>query len=276
MAGSLVLDNVTWQLCLIILIVTGGIGTLPIYDCYRWLRHAIQRRSGPAPPYRLQVHTRLVLASTAALIAGGTAVILLTEFIHWHGPHNAGRFLTALFHSVTARTAGFNTVPLSAIGPLTITTLMILMFIGGSPGGTAGGVRTTVVVTALATLWCQLRQSKRGIVAFNRTIPASTGSQALGLILLALLWLAANLVALLISQQGNNISTTRLLFELISAFATVGLSLDVTPILSPTGKSIIILNMFVGRVGLLTLLATLIAPDPRPKSGKPTENILIL
>ena len=116
---------------------------------------------------------------------------------------------------------------------------------------------------------------RRGMVFFNRTIPAETGSQALGLIFLTGIWLAVNFVILEVLEAGSGTSESTLLFELISAFATVGLSLDLTPTLSDGAKTLLIVNMFVGRIGLLTVMATLIKPDSRPASGKPQENILL-
>jgi Trk-type K+ transport system membrane component len=234
----------------------------------RWL-------SKEGPRRRLRVHTRLVLVVNTLLIVGGAMLILVTEFYLRNGPENGGRILTAFFHSVTARTAGFNTVGMSQIGILTAQVLMVLMVIGGSPGGTAGGMRTTVAAVGLVHLWQQLRGGKRGMVFFNRTIPLETGSQALGLIFLTGIWLGVNFVILQYLQTGSGVSETSLLFELISAFATVGLSLDLTPTLTDGAKTLLIVNMFVGRVGLLTVMATLIKPDTRPSSGKPQEDILL-
>ena len=223
----------------------------------------------------MRVHTRLVLVVTAILIFGGAAVIFTTEFLLWDGPVNGGKVLTSLFHSVTARTAGFNSVAMGEIAPLTVQALIILMVIGGSPGGTAGGVRTTVVAVALGHLWSQLRSSKRGMVVFNRTLSAEAGSQALGLIVLAGIWLAGSFILLQYLQAGSGVSDSHLLFELVSAFATVGLSIDLTPSLRDGAKTLLIVNMFVGRIGLLTVLATLLPPDRRPVSGKPGEDILL-
>ena len=132
-----------------------------------------------------------------------------------------------------------------------------------------------MVAVGLGHLWNQLRMGRRGLVAFNRTIPAEYGSQALGLILLAVIWLIGNFMLFQFLETGKGISDTRLLFELISAFATVGLSIDLTPLLSDGGKTLLIVNMFVGRIGLLTVMATLIPPDMRPSSGKPHEDILL-
>ncbi|MBX3742444.1 MAG: hypothetical protein KF712_15770 [Akkermansiaceae bacterium] len=277
LADSLVRDNVLCQVGIMALIIVGGLGALTNEDLTQWTVAKFRRwKNKERMKYRLRVQSRLVLAVTAVLITGGAVMILVTEYLLWNGPENGGRVLAAFFHSVTARTAGFNVVPMSGISVLTIQVTIVLMLIGGSPGGTAGGLRTTTVVVALGHLWLQLRGSSRGMVVFNRTIPAETGSRALGLVFLAILWLAVNFVFLQHLERGSGHSETRLLFELVSAFATVGLSIDLTPSLTEGSKCLIILNMFVGRIGLLTVLATLIRPDQRPASGKPGENILLI
>jgi Trk-type K+ transport system membrane component len=276
LASGVVRGNWIWQVVIMALIVIGGLGALVNEDLSFWTVAKIKRRFKKEGPHRrLRVHTRLVLVTTSALILLGAAAILASEFHFWKGPENGGRVLTAFFHSVTARTAGFNTVSMSQIGPLTAQVLMLLMVIGGSPGGTAGGLRTTVAAVALAHLWRQLRMGPRGMVFFNRSISAETGSKALGLVFLTGIWLACNFVILEILQSGSGVSESALLFELISAFGTVGLSLDLTPTLAPAAKTLLIVNMFVGRIGLLTVMATLIKPDTRPASGKPKEEIIL-
>lgn len=276
LATLTIYENAVWQVTIMLLIIIGGLGALVAEDLCLWAMAKLRRlvvRESPRP--RLRVHTRLVLVVTLGLILGGALVMYLTEFVIGDGPENGGTLLTAFFHSVTARTAGFNTVSMARIGPITAQALMILMLIGGSPGGTAGGMRTTVVAVGLAHLWSQLRLGRRGVVAFRRTIPAETGSQALGLMVLTGIWLMGNFIVLQMCESSSKIRESHLLFELISAFATVGLSLDLTPLLSDGSKLLLILNMFVGRIGLLTVMATLIPPDPRPKSGRPSENILL-
>jgi Trk-type K+ transport system membrane component len=276
LASPVVQGNGVWQLVIMTLIVIGGLGALVCEDLTLWAVAKVRRRrlkAGPNP--RLRVHSRLVLVVTAALVGGGALVMYLTEYALWNGPENGGTVLTAFFHSVTTRTAGFNTVPMSGIGPLTAQAMMLLMLIGGSPGGTAGGLRTTTVAVGLGHLWLQLRGGKRGMVAFHRSIPTETGSRALGLIVLAGIWLTANFIVLQMLEAGSGHSETTLLFELISAFATVGLSLDLTPALSEGAKTLLIVNMFVGRIGLLTVMATFIPRDLRPASGRPCEDILV-
>lgn len=276
LAGLQVHENAIWQMMIMCLIVIGGLGALVNEDLSFWTVAKVKRwirKEGPRK--RLRVHTRLVLVVNAILIVGGAAAILVTEFAMADGPENGGIVLTAMFHSVTARTAGFNTVSMSHIAPLTAQILMILMIIGGSPGGTAGGLRTTVIAVGIGHLWSQLRSGQRGMVVFNRRIPAETGSRALGLIFLTFIWLFVNFIVLQTLQTGSGISETSLLFELVSAFATVGLSLDITPTLSPEAKMLLIVNMFVGRVGLMTVVASMIKADTRPPSGKPQEDILL-
>jgi Trk-type K+ transport system membrane component len=276
LASGVVNGNVTWQVCIMALIVVGGIGSLVVEDLCLYWTVVVKRRMGQVLPRpRLRVHTRLVLGVTAFLLVGGAVVMWVTEFVFWKGPENGGTVLTAMFHSVTSRTAGFNTVSMSAIGPLTVQALMVFMLIGGSPGGTAGGMRTTVFAVGLAHLWNQLRMGRRGMVAFNRVIPRETGDQALGLMVLTVIWLLVNFSVLQLLEADSGVSESALLFELISAFATVGLSLDLTPTLGEGAKGLLILNMFVGRIGLLTVLATLVPRDPRPVSGKPSEDILL-
>ena len=276
LASSVVHSNWVWQVMIMLLIVIGGLGTLVVEDLTFWAVAKFKRwRLKEGPHRRLRVHTRLVLLVTALLIVIGAGVIYCTEFLLESGPDNGGRVLTAFFHSVTARTAGFNSVPMSQISIFTAQALILLMIIGGSPGGTAGGLRTTVVAVGLAQLWHQLRMGKCGMVFFNRKITEETGSRALGLIILTGIWLLLNFAVLQLLEEGSGIPETTLLFELVSAFATVGLSLDLTPKLSDGAKTLLIVNMFVGRIGLLTVMATLIKPDKRPASGKPPEDILL-
>ncbi len=276
LASTAIRANWIWQIMIMLLIVVGGLGTLVIEDLSFWAVAKFKRwRLKEGPHRRLRVHTRLVLVVTSLLIVLGAALIFGTEFLLGNGPENGGRVLTAFFHSVTARTAGFNSVPMSQIGMFTAQVLILLMIIGGSPGGTAGGLRTTVVAIGFAQLWHQLRMGRCGMVFFNRKISEETGSRALGLVLLTGIWLTLNFAILELLEADNGISETKLLFELVSAFATVGLSLDLTPKLSDGSKTLLIVNMFVGRIGLLTVMATFIKPDKRPASGKPNEDILL-
>ena len=142
-------DNAALQLIICALVISGGLGAMVARDALAWARARLRLARHPAGPRpRLKIHTRLVLALTAGLVIAGAVLVYLGEFVLTDGQSNGGAWLTALFHSVTARTAGFNTTDTGAIGPVTVHILVMLMLIGGSPGGTAGGVRTTVFAVA--------------------------------------------------------------------------------------------------------------------------------
>lgn len=273
LADSWVRHNAPLHVAISLLIILGGIGAIVVRDCLHFLRHFYQRLRDPSQTRpRLRVHTRLVLTVTTCLIVFGAVAIWISEFCLHPGESNAGQLLTALFHSITARTAGFNTVDTGAIGPVTVHILVLLMIIGGSPGGTAGGIRTTVFATAAAHLWNLIRTTP-DLVLFRRKLPPTLGPKALAIIVLTLAWLFVNFAIL--RQLQPEVTDTRLVFELVSAFATVGLSMNLTPDLTESAKCLLIVNMFVGRIGLLTVVSTL-APINRVRPvQRPTEDIIL-
>lgn len=274
LADDALKGNGAFQLTVAMLIVFGGLGSMVIRDLLAWCRgwYFLKQRPELARP-RLRVHTRLVLVITAILLAAGSALIWMSEFALRNGPANGGQFLTALFHSVTARTAGFNTVDMSSIGTLTIHLYILLMLIGGSPGGTAGGLRTTVFAVSTLHLWNQLRLIPR-LVLFRRRMPEGLGGRAQAIIVLTAIWLFINFMILRQIQPGG--ADSHLLFELVSAFATVGLSVNLTQDLTEPARLLIVLNMFVGRVGLLTVASTLMPVRRRQAPNHPTEEILLV
>lgn len=274
LAGDPVNQLPIFQFIIIALAIIGGVGSLVVYDTLQFGGTHLRRlfnRDIKRP--RLRVHTRIVLLMTTLLLLGGWLLIYLSEFVMFDGSQNAGRWMTALFKSGAARTSGFSTVDMGAIGPVTIHIMAFLMVVGGSPGGTAGGLRTTVVAIAAIYLWNQLRGTG-SIVLFHRRLPAETGPRALSVIVLAVLWLFINFAIL--RQFQPAISDTRLMFELASAFATVGLSLNLTPDLTSAAKVLILVNMFIGRIGLLTFVVTLMPLGKKPKISRPQEDILLV
>lgn len=254
------------------LVIAGGLGAMVLRDLLAWGRVRWRSRRDGGPRARLRVHSRLVLALTATLLMGGALLIYLSEFLLHTGEANGGELLTSWFHAMTARTAGFNTVDTGAIGPVTVHVIVLLMLIGGSPGGTAGGVRTTVFAVATLHLWAQLRR-RADLVIFHRRLPPDLGPRALAVLVLTLGWLFANFGLLRQLQPGFD--DTHLVFELVSAFATVGLSMNVTPELTAGAKLLIIVNMFVGRIGLMMVASTLIPPAAGRASRPPSEEVLL-
>lgn len=231
------------------LIIAGGLGFFVLSEVFT------VRRTG----IRLSTHSRLVLAVSGLLLAGGTAAILILE---WHNPKTLAalpvgeRVLAAWFQSVTARTAGFNTLDNGLLTPPALFVTMALMFIGASPGSTGGGVKTTTFAITVGALWATVRGGA-DTVMFGRRVPAETVAKAFFVSLIA--FLAMNLVAgLTLITEGRDLLPT--LFETTSAFATVGLSMgehgapvSLSAFYSPMGKLLIMTMMFMGRVGPLTL-----------------------
>ena len=243
----------------IVLIITGGLGWRVTSDlATQALRRGRSRR-------RLSLHSRLVLRTSFLLIGFGALGLAMTEWLNKGGVFIemtwSERWLTALFESVTARTAGFTTIPLSLenITESGLLLLMTLMFIGASPGGTGGGIKTTTVAALMAATRSTLR-GRDAVVIRNREIADKVVLRAVGITVGSLLFVLG--MALLISIGSNlngedPFTFLEMLFTCISAFATVGLDLGVTAELSRFGQGVLLVGMFVGRLGILLLLSAI-------------------
>ncbi|MDO3378445.1 TrkH family potassium uptake protein [Geoalkalibacter halelectricus] len=265
------LANLTFMM----LITLGGLGFLVVRDLLSRIRAAEGRRR------RLSLHTRLVLWVSAVLTLGGALLIFFLELDNSLRERTAAEGLwIALFQSVTARTAGFNTLDLNLFHPATLMLMLFLMLIGASPGSCGGGLKTTSLAVLFATLLSRLRGSPHTSI-FHRTIPEEQVTKALSLILLALLLLGTSIFFLLAVQmptlapnaQGEGFLLYT--FEAVSAFATVGLSLGATGQLGDAGKLIIIVLMFIGRVGLLTVAFAIVRRRRQKPLRYGEENIMI-
>lgn len=244
-----------------VLIVTGGLGFLTLEELNRW--RASHASPSVGDRFRFSFHSRLVLITTGVLILLGWVAFGFAEWrVALAGMPAPSRGINALFMSVTARTAGFNSIDYAQATDTSNFMTIILMLIGGSPGSAAGGIKTTSVAVILLLAWSRMRGHAR-TGGFGRTVPDETVQRAVGLFVLSALIISAGLLALTLTemerlphaQAGGHFF--ELLFEAISAFNTVGLSLGSTPNLTPTGKLIVIGLMFVGRVGPLTFAAAL-------------------
>jgi trk system potassium uptake protein TrkH len=228
-----------------LLIITGGIGFIVLQDLGRWIRG--KRR-------RLSYHTKLILSATGILIVAGALSFWLIEYQHaLAGMRTIDRIINALFQAITPRTAGFNAIRQSALRQPSKFITILLMVIGGAPGSIAGGIK---ISTAYIIMLVMLKRSnERGeINAFNRRISPTTIHAAVVYFIKAIFLLvgAAGLLSLFEAARGADLG--HIVFEVASAFGTVGLSLDFTAGMSPPGKLVIICTMFTGRVGLLALL----------------------
>jgi trk system potassium uptake protein len=236
------------------LIVVGGIGFLTVEELRLWV--AARRRV----PFRVSLHSRIVLTTTGVLLAGGW---LLYGVFEWHGTlgdlPSWARVVNSLFASVTARTAGFNTLDHAAAADATNFLTILLMSIGGSPGSTAGGIKTTTAAVIAILAWSRLRGLPMASV-FRRTLPEETVQRAVGLFAVAFLAVTGAIFAFAALEIGLGAPRGRFLqamFEAVSAFNTVGLSMGLTPELTPAGRLLSTLLMYVGRVGPLTFAAAI-------------------
>lgn len=242
------------NLTMMALIVSGGIGFIVHYELH--MRFFGSQR-------RLSVHTKVVLVATGALIIGGAALFFVFENhrilkdLPWQN-----QVLASLFQSITPRTAGFNTVDIGMLANETILMMIALMFIGASPGSTGGGVKTTSASLLFLIMWGRLR-GREEVSVFNRTIPRELLQRTISIILAATLSICfiVSILLLLVDSGGSAVESRHLfveyVFETTSAFATVGLSMNLTPTLNTPQKLAVILMMFAGRVGPLTLAFSL-------------------
>ena len=232
------------------LIIFGGLGFLVILDI-------LKKRSFR----KLTLHSKIVLTTTAVLLIVGTLLLKATEDISWLG---------AFFQSVSARTAGFSTYPIGSFTNAGLFTLIVLMFIGASPGSTGGGIKTSTFFVLMQ----QVRSlfTKRHLGAFKRSISAETLSKASVISLLSILLCCAGTFLLCIMEPEY--SFIQLLFEEVSAFGTVGLSTGITPELGSAAKLVLIITMFAGRVGMFTLLSIWI-DRPAPNAHYTEESVTI-
>lgn len=255
-------DSEGIMIIIMLLIIAGGLGYSVLYELF--LRIASKARSNlTESPIKFSLHSRVVLFVSALLIVSGTALIMLfgqtsDEKTLWE------KLMNALFQSVSARTAGFNSVDIGRMPSASLLIIIILMFIGGSPGSCAGGIKTS----SMAIYWARLVSGLRGrkeVHLHDRRLPSELVARTDLLVTVAIIWNILGVLALLTTESDLKVDSIALVFEQVSAFGTVGLSTGLTAKLSTPGKLWIILTMFIGRLGPLTLVMLMI-----PKS---TSNV---
>lgn len=253
------------------LIVCGGLGFVVLTELGR------ARRT-----WRLSVHTRLVLTVSAVLVIGTTVAIFALEH---RNPQTIGTLalpqalLASFFQAVTPRTAGFNTLDIGAMTPATLFLLMVLMFIGAAPGGTGGGVKVTTFSITVAALWATVRGGQEPVI-FRRRLPPELVARAFFISLIAFLALNG-VAALLLITEGRALLPT--LFETISAAGTVGLStgeggapVSLAGHFTPAGKLLMIVTMYMGRIGPLTLAVAVARRGGTPPAVRYPEGKILV
>lgn len=274
--------NTLVNIVIMILIIVGGLGFSVWLDTYKTIKYKIlapKHYTWKQAITKLALHTKLVYVITAILLISGSVFIFLLEY---NNPATLGaltlkeKVLAALFQSVSPRTAGFATITLADMTTTSKLFTMVLMFIGGSPAGTAGGIKTVtmgvLIICAISTL-----KGNKNATVFKRRISFTAISRALTIVMIAGTVVAVVIGLLSITEDFSCMDIT---FETVSAFATVGTSLGVTPYLSFIGKAIIIVVMFIGRLGPITIAVALMVRQNRKDKNKasieyPEEKIMV-
>lgn len=257
------------------LIIMGGIGFIVWWDILRILKGIKEKEIVPRHAFRrLHLHTKLVLISTLTLILLGTVLIYILEFSNegtigkWNPLE---KIMPSMFQSVTLRTAGFCTIPQENLNGTTSIICLILMFIGGSSIGTAGGIKTTtfvlLILSALATI-----KGNEHLVVFRRTIPHRIVQRALAVSLVSFLVLITSIILLSIAE---NSSLLNIAYEATSALGTVGLTRNFTNHLHIVGKVIIIMSMYLGRIGPISLAILFNSKEKRALVSYPHEDVTV-
>ncbi|MDE6451424.1 MAG: hypothetical protein K2L23_03895 [Odoribacter sp.] len=271
-----------FQIWISLLIILGGIGFPIVFNYGKLINHKIRniiyRLTGSSK--RMPSHVRIVNTTTRTAIV--TTVILLTggTLLFWcfeydtllKGVPLQGQFAISFLGSATTRTAGFNAFPMQALSAPTLTLMMFLMWIGASPLSTGGGIKTTTFAIAWKSIFSTLKNNEH-VEIFKRRIPDENIKRAYTIILLSVIWIFAATLTIAALHPQTRISD--LFFEVISAISTVGLSIDFTPQLNTAGKIIICLTMFVGRVGLITLLSGMTGRQMTRNYTYAEENVIL-
>jgi len=299
-----------WQMLGVMapLIILGGLGFPVLQDLGRYFRSTLVRwrramkgkwsmDSTPLPPRRLTLHSKVVLSTTVVLLLWGAVVLWAVETAKaprpftpgrdpraasntapgndWTRMSHLGRARESIFSSVTARTAGFNTINMNELNDAGKLWMCGLMTVGGSPAGTAGGMRT-VTLAVLVLVACSVLRNRSELEAYNRSIAGDVIRKAVTLAILYLAVLLRVTILLSLTLTGENPpELVDVLFEASSACGTVGLSTGVTKLLTEPAKYIVICAMFVGRLGPLTLLLAMAGRARRTQYSYPSENIII-
>lgn len=231
------------------LIIVGGIGFMVIHDLIQW------KKTG-----KLTLHTRVVLTVTGGLIIVG---MIATALLEWQNPATLGpmpigdKLESAWFHSVSCRTAGFNTFDMAAMHDSTKLMSAVLMFVGAAPGSTGGGIKCTTVAVILMTVVSVVRGREETVI-FHRKVDKSAVYKSLAVVMLAMAAVLATTCCIVITLRDTGvINSVDAFFESVSAFATVGLSVGVTGVAEPMAKALLIFSMYLGRLGPVTFFLSL-------------------
>ena len=273
--------NYPMQLIIVALFILGGIGFPILFNLYKYFVYYIKNQflrirhpeESRYIPWVINLNTRIVLITTGILLAVGTVLFYFFEYNNTLAEHSGfGKIVVSFFGAATPRTAGFNSVDMSALNFSTVMIIFILMWIGASPGSTGGGIKTTTF--ALATLnFFSLARGKDRVEVFRREISDLSIRRAFAIIALSLMVIGTSVF--LIASFNDDMTLLSIAFECFSAYSTVGLSVGITPYLSDASKLVIIATMFIGRVSMLTILIALLRRVKHLNYKYPKEEIMM-
>ncbi len=267
------------MLTMAILIIAGGLGFIVLYNICRlrmWKKDRIKRG-------RLNLQSKIVLLGSAIFLLVGFVLFMTFEWRNnFAGMPFGEKALNSFFCSVTPRTAGFSTVDYSAMTKPSMLLTMFLMFIGASPGSTGGGIKTCTFIIIIMTSWAMIRGSQN-VTIFKRTIPTKVVQKAIGILSISILIIIVMTITLSITENNSDLgygpddagSLHKIVFEVISAFSTVGLSTGITPLLSVLGKIIVTITMFIGRIGPLVISLAIAQREIPPAVAYPEEKVMV-
>ncbi len=265
-------NDITINLVVMGLIVFGGIGFYVVAEVFsaikEWLKEGTRRK--------FTLHTKIAFKFTLFLILLGAFILLLIE---WNNPNTMGvlpirgKILSAFFQSITPRTAGFNTLNIASLRPASQLLIILLMFIGGSPGGTAGGVKTTTFFIFFMLILSSFKQ-RTYVTAMGRSFKLNTLRKAIFIITFAIFIILFSTFLILINQ-GNEFTFMQVLFEVTSAFGTVGLTPGITPSLSNFSRVVIIATILVGRIGPLSFVLSIATRVKKKLPQLPEEEVAV-
>lgn len=274
-------DNYRFQLSLIFLFVLGGLGFPIVINLLKYLKHLIRRtflqifnhKKDVYKPWVMKLGSKINLITTFSLIVIGTILIFINEYNNILVSHQGiGKFVTALFTATTPRTAGFNSIDFNQLHLSSLIIIIVLMWIGASPASTGGGIKTSTFAIAVLN-FISLAKGRKNIEVYSREVSETSIRRAFAVMTLSVVVLGIG--SLLISYFDEGLRLLDIIFESVSAYSTVGLSLGITSGLSSASKLVLIILMFIGRVTTLTLLIAFFKQVRMSNYTYPSEEILI-
>ena len=267
------------QWIIITLIVLGGLGHNIVFNFYQKIKtHVVELFDKTIIHKKVRIitlNTQIVIYTTIFLLVGGFIFLFISEYNNTLLEHHSifGKITAASFNAVTPRTAGFNAVDFTQMNVPSLLFIIFLMWIGGSPASTAGGIKTSTFALATLNIFA-VASGKSRIQLFGRRISSESTSRAFAILCISLITIGISIVALLIFEpKGTPLLTVA--FECFSAYSTVGLTLNFTPTLTEPSKYVLIACMFIGRIGMLNLMVGLLRRMNHQFYEYPKENILI-